>query len=341
MGELNVTPADLLTVADRYAEASQRTAALSPRAADTLRQVIATHGVMGFPVALGIAAGLSSQEPALNRKTAEFLENSQRFTEHANTYAAQDRANAVGYRTGPPLTPGDLGEDRPGDEDSRSDIDAVDRDNRERLQDILDRINALSDGQAKTDRLADVAAVRDALTVDDSHLVFVDWDGDPTHMVKAATSVGDPYRADHVSVTVPGVTSTTRGALSSMTHEAAQLRNEALNVAQDRGETTSVATISWTGYQPPLALVDGQTVNDNLAKEGAPALTSFLADLSSRSVNPDQTVALFGHSYGSLVAGIALKDGASAYVDNAVVYGSPGFGATSPHSWGWTITISS
>ena len=38
---------------------------------------------------------------------------------------------------------------------------------------------------------------------------------------------------------------------------------------------------------------------------------------------------MFGHSYGSLVSGIALQDGASSLVDNAVLYGSPGFGASS------------
>ncbi len=328
-GQLNVAPVELLRFAEAYADLGAQTAALVPRATQALQQVIATHGAMGYPVALGIAAGLATQEPALSGKSTDFSEHSRRFTEHADTYAGQDKANAVSYRTGPPLAPGDE-EGKDTDAEALSnDVTAVDDDNRDRLQRILDEVNQLPDGQAKTDRLADIAAIRDALTVGDSHLLFVDWDGDPAHMVKAATSVGDPYQADHVSVTVPGVTSTTRGALAGMTREAAELRNEALDVAQSRGETTSVATISWTGYQPPLALFDGQTVNDNLAREAAPDLKAFLADLSARSANPDQTVSLFGHSYGSLVAGLALKDGASAYVDNAVMYGSPGFAATS------------
>jgi hypothetical protein len=45
-------------------------------------------------------------------------------------------------------------------------------------------------------------------------------------------------------------------------------------------------------------------------------------------------VALFGHSYGSLLSGIASKDGASSLVDNVVLYGSPGFEATSPAKLG-------
>lgn len=60
----------------------------------------------------------------------------------------------------------------------------------------------------------------------------------------------------------------------------------------------------------------------------------FLRNLDAASHNPGHTTALFGHSYGSLVSGIALKDGASSVVDNAVMYGSPGFEATSPAKLG-------
>jgi hypothetical protein len=148
-------------------------------------------------------------------------------------------------------------------------------------------------------------------------------------MIPAATSVGDPFKADHTSVTVPGVSSTTRGAIASMTAEAAELRAEAQDVAVEAKESTNIATISWTGYQPPPSIFDADALNDDLAQEGAPKLTSFLQQLDAASQNPNQTTSLFGHSYGSLTAGIALGDGASQYVDNAVMYGSPGFQANS------------
>jgi hypothetical protein len=113
-----------------------------------------------------------------------------------------------------------------------------------------------------------------------------------------------------------------------MTREAEQLRGEAAQVASETGESTNIATIAWVGYQPPPSLLDSSVLNDDLAQAGAPKLTGFLQQLDSASQNPNHTTALFGHSYGSLTSGIALHDGASRYVDNAVMYGSPGFQAT-------------
>lgn len=105
-------------------------------------------------------------------------------------------------------------------------------------------------------------------------------------------------------------------------------------IAHSVGESENVATIAWVGYQPPPVLASWNTVDDDLAQAGAPKLEAFLRDLQAGSHNPGHTTALFGHSYGSLLSGIALKDGASSLVDNAVLYGSPGFDATSPAKLG-------
>ncbi|MBX7432626.1 alpha/beta hydrolase [Mycobacterium sp. Y57] len=224
---------------------------------------------------------------------------------------------------------------------SSGDIDAIDRANRRLLAEMFDEYQQLPDGQVKTDRLADIAAIREALKVPDSHLVYLEEPADPSQMIPAATSVGDPFTADHVSVTVPGVSGTTRGTIAGMTGEAAELRNEAIDVATAAGSpehpiSTSIATMAWVGYQPPANLGQMSVLSDDLAQAGAPKLTSFLGDLDAASRNPGQTTALFGHSYGSLTSGIALGDGASRYVDNAVLYGSPGFQATTPADLGMT-----
>lgn len=219
---------------------------------------------------------------------------------------------------------------------SSGDIDQVDAANRELLQEMLKEYQQLPDGQVKTDRLADVAAIQEALRVSDSHLVYLEKPDDPSQMIPAATSVGDPFTADHTSVTVPGVSSTTRGAIAGMTGEAAELRNEAIDVAEQEGMSPNIATVAWVGYQPPPNLGDPSVLTDDLAQAGAPKLTSFLHDLDAASTNPHQTTALFGHSYGSLTSGIALEGGASEYVDNAVMYGSPGFQATTPADLGMT-----
>ncbi|MGB0971731.1 MAG: alpha/beta hydrolase [Mycobacterium sp.] len=245
-------------------------------------------------------------------------------------------------------SPTGLGEDKPdtavddGKTDmSSGDIAEVDRANRELLNEMFQEYQQLPDGQVKTDRLADIAAIQEALKVPDSHLVYLEKPDDPSQMIPAATSIGDPFTADHVSVTVPGVGGTTRGAIADMTGEARDLHNEAIDVAKaastaDNPISTNVATVAWVGYQPPANLGQGSVLTDGLAQAGAPKLTSFLADLDAASGNPGQTTALFGHSYGSLTSGIALGDGASQYVENAVLYGSPGFQATKPADLGMT-----
>ena len=234
-------------------------------------------------------------------------------------------------------SPASPGEDDPAadDEDdgktdmSSGDVEAIDRANRELLQEMLQEYQRLPEGQVRTDRLADIAAIRDALKVPESHLVYLERPDDPSEMIPAATSVGDPFTADHVSVSVPGVSSTTRGAIEGMTREASDLRREAATVASRVGESTDIATVAWVGYQPPPSLTSAEVLTDDLAQAGAPKLTSFLQNLDSASHNPGQTTALLAHSYGSLTSGIALQDGASAYVENAVMYGSPGFAASS------------
>lgn len=219
---------------------------------------------------------------------------------------------------------------------SSGDVEAIDRTNREMLQDMLDEYQKLPDGPVKTDRLADIAAIQKALEVPGSHLIYLEKPGDPSEMVPAATSVGDPFTADHVSVTVPGVSGETRGTIEGMTREAAELRDEATNIVAEAkmDGSHSVATVAWVGYQPPPNLGDSSVLSDDLAQAGAPKLTSFLGDLDAASKNPGQTTALFGHSYGSLTSGIAMHEGASQYLDNAVLYGSPGFQADTPAELG-------
>lgn len=60
LAELNVEPADLLRVADDYAELAVRTGQIAPRAVDEANRILATHGTIGYPVAVGIVAGLAS-----------------------------------------------------------------------------------------------------------------------------------------------------------------------------------------------------------------------------------------------------------------------------------------
>lgn len=269
-----------------------------------------------------------------------FIKGLVKETHAENVEVVQAGAAKLGKPPATPLTvrPASNGREGPrlggaGDMSS-GDIDAIDQANRQLLQSMLDEYSQLPDSQVKRDRLADIAGIQNALKTPDSHLIYLAKPDDPSQMIPAATAIGNPFTADRVSVTVPGVSSTTRQSLGTMTREAYGLREEAQDIGRRIGDHSSVSTIAWMGYQPPLTLTSPDTLTDRLARVGAPKLESFLSDLSAGSHNPGHTTALFGHSYGSLVSGIALKDGASSMVDNVVLYGSPGFEASSPAQLG-------
>jgi hypothetical protein len=75
--------------------------------------------------------------------------------------------HAVDHREGPVL--GGLGDMSSGD------VDAIDAANRRLLQSMQDEYSRLPEGQVKKDRLADIAAIREALLVRDSHLIYLAW----------------------------------------------------------------------------------------------------------------------------------------------------------------------
>jgi hypothetical protein len=216
---------------------------------------------------------------------------------------------------------------------SSGDIKAIEAANQKLLDEMKSEYQALPDSQVKKDRMADIASIEKGMGTadDDRHLLWIAKPEHPRDMIPAAICVGDPFKADHVSVTVPGVGSTTRDSLAAMTDEAYALRTEAQRIATYEDMNTTVATVAYTGYQPPLNV--DSFVTDNLAQQSAPGLSSFIQKLDAAG-KPGNTMALYGHSYGSLVSGIALKDGASKVVDNAVLYGTPGFQASSPAQLG-------
>lgn len=108
MAHLDVDPADLTRAAGDYAELQLRAAAIGPKAAEEVQRIIATHGAMGYPLAVGVVAGLARRQADLDTKAAHFGQYSQRFTEHAAAYRDQDLQNARNYDA-PPATALDFG----------------------------------------------------------------------------------------------------------------------------------------------------------------------------------------------------------------------------------------
>lgn len=137
---------------------------------------------------------------------------------------------------------------------------------------------------------------------------------------RAATAVGDPDKATHVSVTTPGLNTTVHGGIGGMTEEATNLRQEALRqLALTPGHATdSVSTIAWIGYDPPqvpgfddktasLSGIWGVT-HDDLARAGAHDLARFYDGIQASHLGGPADLTAIGHSYGSLTTGLALQE---------------------------------
>ncbi|WP_308108546.1 alpha/beta hydrolase [Streptomyces antimicrobicus] len=145
---------------------------------------------------------------------------------------------------------------------------------------------------------------------------------DPTDGGRAAEVLGDLDRARRVSVIVPGVDT------DLLTFERTQRRYsapvgmaESLYAAQRAAAPdTPTAVIAWAGYTAPTGVgVDAAT--GRLAGEGAVRLQALTDALPG-----DATVALYCHSYGSVVCGVAARR-LPGRVTDVVVAGSPGMRA--------------
>ena len=136
---------------------------------------------------------------------------------------------------------------------------------------------------------------------------------DPAGDGRAAEVFGDLTTARHVAVVVPGMNNDldnfTGGDAERVQHQASQF------------DPDQVATIQWLGYDTP----EGATaLGTGAAEPGAEALPQFVEGIrAQRSERLHWTV--IGHSYGSLVTGMA-ESGQGLDVDETVLVGSPGVG---------------
>ncbi|WP_217164908.1 alpha/beta hydrolase [Streptomyces sp. AC512_CC834] len=127
-----------------------------------------------------------------------------------------------------------------------------------------------------------------------------------------AQVVGDLESAAHVSVVVPG-SDIDISRFDRTAERAADLQEEA-------GDDTAV--IAWAGYTTPSG-IGLDLATGRLAEAGAERLVRFTEGLDAAGL-PDP--ALFCHSYGSVVCGLAA---AGTDASDIVVMGSPGMRADS------------
>ncbi|WTB02599.1 alpha/beta hydrolase family protein [Streptomyces avidinii] len=145
---------------------------------------------------------------------------------------------------------------------------------------------------------------------------------DPTGGGRVAEVFGDLARAERVSVIVPGVDT------DVLTFERTQRRltspvgmAESLYGAQRTAEPDRrTAVIAWAGYTAPTG-VGMDAATGRMAVDGAVLLKALTTTLPG-----DASVALFCHSYGSVVCGVAAHE-LPRRVTDVVVAGSPGMRA--------------
>lgn len=235
-------------------------------------------------------------------------------------------------------------------------IPARDRDaaNRAAVGADVDELSAKS-GQgeelsdAERDRLANASAVPDVL--DDYRDELDPATGEPLALLTqfqpdehtgdggVALFLGDPDRAEDVSVYVPGTLSET-GTLDGTIGNIDALYDAARNDSDG-----SLAVGFWLNYDAPS--IDGVTpgelwdlahvVTPGEAAEGGQDLATYLDGVRAGDEGAPAHLTLIGHSYGATTSAHAALDGAP--VDDLVLLGSPGSptstadGLTSANVW--------
>jgi pimeloyl-ACP methyl ester carboxylesterase len=152
--------------------------------------------------------------------------------------------------------------------------------------------------------------------------------------------LGDLGAADRIAVLVPGVSTTANNFNTGLDDvrdraPAVQARN-LYDAARAADPGQHIAVIAWLGYDAPQG-VGRDAAREELARAGAASLDKFTRDLAI--MRPSSTVTLVGHSYGSVVAGLAAAT-LPAQVKDVVVVGSPGMSVsraadlhTTVHIW--------
>ncbi|HWB37245.1 MAG TPA: alpha/beta hydrolase, partial [Rugosimonospora sp.] len=149
---------------------------------------------------------------------------------------------------------------------------------------------------------------------------------DPRGDGRIATVAGDLATADRVTVLVPGVDTTlanfARGLGGVTRRSPAWQATQLLAAARSAAPDARVAVVAWLGYDPPEG-IDRAALREDRAATGAVALQRFVAGLVAS--RPGVRIVLVGHSYGSVVVGLAAPHLDPAVTD-IVALGSPGMG---------------
>ncbi|GGU57172.1 hypothetical protein GCM10010211_22440 [Streptomyces albospinus] len=145
---------------------------------------------------------------------------------------------------------------------------------------------------------------------------------DPRGRGQVAEVHGDLATAERTAVIVPGSDidlasfDRAKDPYGTPTGMAASLRRQ---MAAD-APGTRTAVIAWAGYTTPVGL-GPDAATGRLAEAGAPRLARLLSGLAALGT---PAPAVFCHSYGSVVCGLAAPHLERGEIADLVVFGSPG-----------------
>ncbi|MEV6752289.1 alpha/beta hydrolase [Streptomyces sp. NPDC051214] len=142
---------------------------------------------------------------------------------------------------------------------------------------------------------------------------------DPRGRGQVAEVYGDLARARHVSVVVPG-SDMDLSTFDRSNDEYGTPAGMARSLRAAAGDDTAV--VAWVGYTTPVGL-GPDAATGRLAQAGAPRLARFAQGLTATGT---PRPAVFCHSYGSVVCGLAAPQ---LPASDLVVLGSPGMRADS------------
>ncbi|MFJ6140566.1 alpha/beta hydrolase [Kitasatospora sp. NPDC092286] len=137
---------------------------------------------------------------------------------------------------------------------------------------------------------------------------------------RAIVATGNPDKATHTSVFVPG-TNTDLNGVPGQIDRIRQLQGYGKRFAQP-GETVSV--VSYLGYDTPESLPEA--ANPMRGIDGADDMRQFSNGLRVAHGEPKSHLTYVAHSYGSYAVGVADSEKGGLRADDIVTLGSPGMG---------------
>lgn len=158
---------------------------------------------------------------------------------------------------------------------------------------------------------------------------------DPTGRGRAAEVFGDLGDAERVALVVPGVDTDVLSFERAADPTRAPVGMARSLYAAERAAAprTRTAVIAWADYTTPQGVgLDAST--GELAEQGAVRLAALVRALPARG-----HVALFCHSYGSVLCGVAAPELPHGRVSDIIVLGSPGMRVDKAADLGTTARV--